>query len=923
MSEPEVSGEPAAAERKLFGKHKWRGKFFSHEEKSSKPQELADQPGNDVIEFLATSNNRKISDQASVSRTSGTFGRPSVSTIDSESPQHIEQPRRKAPRRPGLHVTFSSAPPDIIGEGGDESDLPSIDIAKSRARAMSWRQSRETASNRHARRGSPPPHDGSALAEESIRGSQDDNASGPPQLHRRLPDVQQANNSTNLYVGPRAPGDKTASSGETQSLLPSPDIESDSEALAATYMGYIQASPVSPQVVVDESSPQSVRDRLPHKREVDDLRALSRRPSDFQTLTANSLTPFASPQPPRSREASPSGYGFPATGPPKKSSSSSEVMNQTVHATTQPVSPEVSPSAIHSTSRRPPLLNSSSSSSPLKTPPISLRTVAKNLGGDALNDFTSRVQRFYGIFRLGAFANKSAEDISFERWIYAGTWWFLKGRGELEHAVRGRPRSRDSTSSHNERDTSASLKQAYVNLAKALWITTEATTRHRELQKYGSGSMSSVLAIIKSFGDSRFAELVETHLAITTSLRALTMSMKRNNKMPTPDFEIQGLDSRVWLDTPRFAPGVASLISGASSRGLLENGPAESDVGFPIPVGDTARYYNFGSSFVDIILKSSTESQQEVYTSCILSILRRRTERDVEVAIVSQDGQINLVINSNKRHRPTWRDVHWQMDSHRILLRLSDSLDVDMQFSEHNYRSLWGIYDYTRRIRKSMESTDTEETVFKSTVRCVHYVDSPDAKVFPIEPVQLCDARLFAKSLTLAEGSGRRKFYSGHRLMVVTPPNSKNLCQFTQSLGQQNPIMFSYVRGDSNGPAMLIKNVTAGSTIVITFNDADEREHFHSQLNGTFMKHDEMCAVNVPLESMHMNDRTDHQNLTGKESVFSSWHWQDLRVTNKRPEYFENGIVKHVLSENLRVITQCEAGTFVDRMNLGKAAIRE
>ena len=922
MSEPEVPEEPAAGERKFFGKHKWRGKFFSHEDKSSKPQGLADQPDNDLIDFLGSSNNRKDSDQTSISRTSSTFQRPSFSDADREIPQHIQHPRRKAPRRPGLRVTFTSAPPDIIGEGGDESEIPSIDIANSRPRAMSWRQSKETASKQHARRGSPPPRDGPALAEASIRGSQDDNASGPPHLQKHFPDVQQSNDNTNVYIGPGARNDNTASSGERQSSLPSPEIESDSEALAATYMGYIQASSVFPQVVIDESSPQSGRDRLTHKNEIEDLRASSRKPSDFQTLAANSLTPISSPQPPRSREASPSGYGFPAAVPPKKPGLSSEDVNQTARATTQPVSREVSPSAIHPTSRRPPLPNSSSSSSPLKNPPISLRTVAKNLGGDALNDFTSRVQRFYGIFRLGAFANMLAENISFERWIYAGTWWFLKGRGELETAVRGRPRSRDSTSSHNERDISAGLKQSYINLAKALWITSEATARHRELQKYGSGSMSSVLAIIKSFGDSRFAELVETHLAITTNLRALTMSMKRNNKMPTPDFEVQGLDSRVWLDTPRFAPGVASLLSGASSRDLLENGPADSDVGFPIPVGDTARYYNFGSSFVNVILKSSTHSQQEVCTTCILSILRRRNERDLEVALVSQDGQVNQVINSNKRHRPTWRDVHWQMDSHRIILRLSDSLDLETQFSEHSYRSLWGIYDYTRKIRRSMEPMDTEEIVFKSTVRCIHYVDSPDAKVFPIEPVQRCDVRLFAKSVTLAEGSGRRKLYSGHRLMVVTPPSSKHLSQFNQSFGNQSPIMFSYVRGDSDGPAMLIKNDTAGSTIVITFNDANEREHFHSQLNGTFMRDDEMCNANLPLENMLINDLTDDQNLMRKEGVLSTWQWQKLRVINKRPEYSQNGIVKNVLSENLRVVAQCEAGTFVDRMNLGEVAIR-
>lgn len=925
MSDRDVSVEPSTGERKLFGKHKWRGKFhFSVEDKISKSHDIPGQPVNDLVGFLAPSSNTSTSDQTATSKSHARSPlesrRPSSSTVDNESTRNVGYQRRKAPRRQGLRVAFDPTPPFIIGEGGDESELPSIDIAKSKAGARSWKHSQDTATKQHARRSSPPPAIESAPDQGPGRGTRDGDNAEPPRLQRRSTGFHDAQDADNSEVRPKS---KTLNTPiERHESSSSPNSEGNSETFATIYAEYAEASPVSPQVVGGESSSQSGRDRLTHKREIEDLRGSSLKPfsPDFGSSFQNSLTPFPSSQRPGSGGTPPTSYGFPAISSSETPDLPSEDVDRVSHAAFRPERREDDTSAMNPTIISPPLPSPSFSTPPLKSGPMSLRTVAKNLGGDALNEFTSRVQRFYGIFRLGACVNRALEDISFEHWIRAGTWWFLKGRGELENAVRGRPGSRDRKSTHDESDTSTALKQAYINLAKATWIILEATSGHREFRKYGSESMNSLLAIAKSFGDLKFAELIETHLAITTSMRALTMSMRRNNKMPPADLEAQGLDSRIWLDTPRFASGVASLLSVSSSRSLLDNGTVSSNAAFPFPVGDTGRHFNYGNMFVDVIVKSSDDSQKEVRIACVLSVLRERNDRDLKVVLASQDGQISLVIDYNKRRRPTWRDVHWQAVSHCVLLRLSDSLELEIQFSEHSFRSLWGTYDYTRKIRKHMEATESEEIAFTSTVKCVHYVDTPDAKVFPTEPVQHCDVRLFAKSLNVAEGSGRRKFYDGHRLMVVTPPSSKNLSHVNQPLGKQSPILFSYVRGDGNGHAMLLKNDIAGSTIVITFNDAEERENFLSQLNGTYMTDDEMSDEVISIESMRINVPTNDENPVGEGSYINSWRWQQLRVFNKRPERFENGIVKNVLSENLRIWVQCEAGTFMDRMNLGEAA---
>ena len=923
MSEGDPSTEPLSSERKFFSKHKWRGKLFNNEEKISKSQEYPEPPVNDLVEFLqGPSRNRSSSAQStgSESRSGGSPDSrlPSAAKNENLGTRDVGLQRRKAPRRKGLSVTFDSAPPEIIGEGGDEAELPSIDIAKSRTRAGSRRQSQDSAPTPHPRRSSPPPRIELSIGQEPTRVSQDEEIIGPPRLQRRstgFDDVQQADASREAS---KAQGATSAPPVQRQHSTSSPSSEGNSEAFTAIYAEYTKASPLYPRVVLDQSLMEPGREHFTHEKDFDNLRDYSSLTSpEIDPCFGNSLTPIPSPQLFGIKDKPPSSYEFPATAPPKQPSLTPKNTHQIYQDSTESEKPTFSPSASDPTIISSPLASSSSLSPPVKAPQISLRTVAKSLGGDALNEFAARVQRFYGIFGLGASANKPLPEVPFGDWIRAGTWWFLKGRGELESAVRGRPGGRDRSPNHEQGEVPTGLKQAYLNLAKASWITANVTINHSELRKYGSGSMTSMLAIVKSFGDSNLADLIETHVALTTSLRALTMSMKRNDKMPPPDFEAQGLDSRVWVGTPRFTSGVASLLRGTSSRGLLEDGSAGPGTIFPYPVGDTKSHFNYGNMFVDVLLKTSDDPQQGVRMSCIVSLQRQRNGQDLEVVLASQDGKVHLIIQSSRRAGPTWRDVHWRTEAHCMILRLSDTLELEIKFPENSFRTLWGVYDYTRKIRKNMEAADGEETVFKSNVRCVHYVDTPDAKIFPIDPVQHCDVQLFEKFLTLAEGSGRRRRYNGHRLAVVTPPSSKTLSIISQHLGKQIPVLFSYVRGDDEGPAILLKNDTAGSTIVITFHDPAEREHFHSKLNGTFMREEELCSDIIPLQSMRICKAVNAETPMDDKNCVNSWRWDQLRVFSKRPENSDSGIVKTVLSGHLRMWVQCEAGAFVDRLNLG------
>ena len=919
MMEGEHAADLAKPDHKFFGKHRWRGRLFSNEDRTSKNNEHEVRQVNDIVEFLQTPADRErpIGQDRLTTLSDESSRLPSASVGSDPTLQSLSDSPHKQPRRKGLRVTFDTATPEIIGEGGDEAVLPAIQVRKSRLPSNRLHQPNEHDAIRYPRRASPTVEHAPNLRWSLRQGdhtesdSDDAQAFTFPPLRRQstgFHDLEQETERLSLTSDVDPDDELSTKLRNREDSMTSPGSDDNPEPFDMVYSSYFQDSIPSPKIIVDQPSSQGDRELLEHGGNLAGLRSFSSLKSsspDLDISLGNSLTPIPTQQPLSSQAALSSSYNFPNATSTDRSPSRAESTQRRREESALDDSVETKTS------------QSSSSSAAKKSAPISLRSVAKGLGEDAFNEFLTRVRRFSALFRLGVAANRSFESISFMQWMRAGAWWFLKGRGELENAVRGRPKSRDRIGNLTESELSKELKQAYMNLAKTCWILTEVAPAHEELKRYGNASIETLSPLVRSFGDSKLAELLELHRAIIANLRALTMSMKRNNKMPPNDFEPQGLDSRIWIETPRFAPGVSGMLAGSSSRGLLESGSVGLDA-FPYPVGDTSHHFNYGSMFVDVRLESSVDRHGGLHVPCILTILRPKAARDLEVVLANQDGQINLIIQSDRQAGPTWRNAQWKTKDYVILLNLPDGLTLNIQFEETSFRSLWGVYDYTRKVRKEMEAEESEELVFGSVVHCVHYVDSPNAKAFPSDPTRSCEVLLFEKVLQSAEGTGRRRFYNGHRLVIVTPSSSKTLSSINRDFGKQKPILFTYVRGEDAGPAILLKIDVAGSTLVITFIDASARDHFQTLLDGTLLKADESCTESMALKAVDINT-LGGGSATISRSFLSDWQWQKLRVINRRPEYFDSRLTRTVLSENLRLWVQCGAGAFVDRINLGMA----
>lgn len=922
MTETASVSDEVLNDHKPSVKHKWRGKLFSSEGKLKKNAET--EKSHDVSDFLRPAAAKTSQDlPAPRIDTSAARRWPSAAEVIQATTSTPNDRSRKTPRRKGLRVSFSNSPPVVIGEGGDEAELPTIALSKSQ----------------EAPGGDGLPHAGNLLEESATsykpldrekRANPDGNGIlKTPPLQQTQTELNNQAKETNFDVNERdCPQDDPDSS-----LTPSASNRL-SRAQSESLRDRLRFLKTDKQVLSEENSqvaangattyPERNSSISTEKVATSDSITQLKLPVFDQNLSLeNSLTPAPSPRPPllsnkisNENDLTPAAP-IPSPKPPplSKSLSYSNRLMQPTPADYVQSSQDTEPSVAPSKSEEIP-----KPASDIR--PFSIRDVAKNLGNDALEDFSSRVQRFSDIFQIGASIMSPVMEISFAQWIRTSAYWFLKGRGELENAVRTEARDAQGTTPEKDSNVSFGLRQAYLDLAKAWWILSRITCNHPELKWFGNASLSSLVAIVKSFGDLKLAELIEVHLAITANMRALTMSMKRNHRLPPISFEIQGLETRMFVDGPSFPPHVAGVLSERSQM-FTAGDPRSPEAFFPIPVGDTKRHFTYSGVLVDLLYLSQGEKCEEIRLPCVLSVLRERSDRDLKAIIASQSGKINILIQSDRKAGLTWNDVSWKAKTNSIRIKLSETVDIYVQFLEKDFKSLLGIHDYTRKVQEGLRGRDGEQEIFKDTLKIFQNFDQQSAKMFPSEPIKGCYLRLFERNRTLSSGAGERKTHAGHRLMVVTPPSIKALSSINLDMDKKIPILFSYLRGEEAAPALLLKisKPSLESYMVVTFREATNRGMFHSLIDGTSVSLNEVCSQPLPLDSFTISE-TSVEGLPSfpGQNFVNAIRWQQVRVIQRGPSspaYNPHG----ALPEDLRIWVESETGSFVDRLHFGSFSL--
>ncbi|KAL8808141.1 MAG: hypothetical protein Q9182_000205 [Xanthomendoza sp. 2 TL-2023] len=793
--------------------------------------------------------------------------------------------RRRPPRKPNLHVAFATTPPVIIGEGGDEATLPAMEVS-------SHSQPSSQSSTKDSRKSQDQRSDTAGTSGEGEVLSENDGSFRPMTLQRRSTGLRDDDPN-------KIPEHETQSANDPYQKL---NTES---ATSCQDPSFLQILPASRSPCADDGLAVNERDdatdlEQQHLREGSDITQVQPPLLNPATSFANSLTPSPSPQYPiRSAVSSEGGYPFPAATYGTQSSSTLADQEPLAQVRQQQSLPPTHKLVAGNRG-------------------LSLRDVAKNFGDDALLDFATRVQPFRNVFLLGL--DTHAEP-TLEQWVTAASWWFIKGRSELESFVRSQAKSRVADETKPV-EIPQDLKQAYIDLAKVCWIVSDMTPdRCPEVRPLENKGPIPVLSIMQSFVDVKTGELVQRHLSLVSNLRALAMSMKRNNRMPPSGLELQGSDVRIFIKYPSLSPSAARLLSSERSGMLVgdkDDSPGLSSF-FPMPISDTERHFNYGRMFVDCFLNQG-KRESRIRIPCLLSVLRDRKDQDITLVVASQDGQVNLVIQPDMKRTLSWRDIHWKIQYHYLEVDLRADFELRIQFQERDFKTVWGIHDYIGNVQQRNQASETETLVFEDTLRSFQYFEQGKTSAhFPVEAVADCTLRLLECFSILKECGGERRVHDGYRFTVVTPRKVKTLSAVSHSLGRQTPILFSYLRDGQGAPAMLLKisKSSRDPSMVMSFHEKANRELLHALLSGTGLSRDERCSDVLSLETLSISTDLGLKTSSLKDvGSLGSFNWKTLRVLGQEPHHMQVG------SPKVRIWAECETGSLVDYINLGPGELQ-
>ncbi|CAG8938588.1 unnamed protein product [Penicillium salamii] len=853
-------------------------------------------------------------------------------TADFPDHQHASAPA-PAPAKPhgrkgkGLRVGFSNQTPDVIGEGGDESEQPTVEISAARQKSQSRTQLGNLSQNpsrshlpdlrldtslgdgesRPRRAGSSPRRDdwkpplmqntqdsdflrtlplsesGSRL---SFRGDSEESA-----FAQRVRDKMQAEEGRALH---HRYDEDTSSPGVDDEDLPTPpsppspepplkghhdlhDSESTYETAPTSATSHAPSVSLSMMSIVDSiRNPPS--------------------PAVHRAPAPTSLSPIDPRMPPNLIPGSPGKVSPTLTKPPP------------------PTLPDLNPVAPLSGKGQEPPQEPARTSQP---PKFSIRNIANQVGDTAFAEFREYNARYESLIQLAAESVKPLMETSLCEWVRAAVWWFLRGKTRLEVYARSR-----ATLPPNF------AKQAVIDLGKALWITENIVPHHSELARYGSMSIDSLIAVASTTGDKSLADHLSMHQTIINHLRSLSMSIKRNNilaSVVSDEGSPTQLDTTIWLRYPFYAPDVSAVLSGAATRSMLADTTAKTpSLVNMMPLGDTGRYFSYGTLFVQVCVSSSDDDGQQQYAMpCALTIVRERADWYVCAAITSQSQLVNIMIQSDRKQGPTWEDVDWQVRSNSMHVKLPRGFELDVMFKEEDFKTLWNIVKYTKKSEDSLHPEAGETVVFENTVKVFQYMDPGTPKAFPADPVERCRVRLFERSVKITEGTGTRSAHRGFRLAVLTSPRVKTLSSIRHTLGHGSPVVFGLLRGEDGAPALLLKVTEDGRTrsMLMTFHEVEERAEMHSVLLGMSPRNGELKSPEYALTSYCIEQPEDH--FSGRPSVkHLEFPAGSVCVIDQEHAYVDHGYGPTILSENLRAFVATEWGSVTDRINLGPGELK-
>jgi hypothetical protein len=835
--------------------------------------------------------------------------------------QHLRQPQQQAlsyrpkstsrRRAKGLSVRFTDNYPEIMGIGGDECSIPTVEISK----AKKMRPPPVTATTGPPRPNDIPDKQPSRAFPETSRGGEDHFT--PPPFRRTQTGYSSISDSRPEPQAPAErdiPPDYPASRGiekheRRKSIIEVQEAQmrrAEGQAFARAARSASESTHQDgldwrPSPVKSDAAPSG----SPEYDMPSSLQASHSRPSPVPP--PHQPPPYSMhPPPPQAPQVSPSQHSQTAASSyvpdsPENRSRMPQGLEQSPASVYSQTSGWSQPYAMYRQGSRHADREAESPSVQQKGAP-NLHDVVVAAGEDAMETFAYRTRHLFELFRLHSETVRPILSCPLEDLARAGVWWFLRGRMALENAVRERPADPDA-----QRRNENARQQAYADLAKGYWLSEEIIPEVLREKRIPSNP-----------------EVDDARQNIASSLRKLAVSMKRNGFLPPEEALLPAhLERSIWLEYPSLTQDIVYLLWGAASAGLSQLQQPTSGLGIleTLPLGDTTSTFCFGRVNADVFLMEQGMESQRLRFPCLLSITRPQQQPDITFVLASQNGAIQLRISGNKKLGPVWDDLKWRSDSCTLEIRLPRGFILVVRCSQQDYRMLWSMYDFSSKVQSTLYPRKDEQCVFRTTLRTFQYFDNdPQSRQFPRDPVSKCELALFEKILREGAATGPRSYHRGFRVAIVTGPRTKTLSGVNQTYTPQMLVQFGFLRGESNDPALAVsfENGKLKGSMVMSFQDEKERLRMHGLLVGTALRNDEQIYCEVPTQGIWFSERFD-DTKSKPLAVLSSLSWTKARVINEdstgdRPAC--------VLADKLRVIFEFKDGTVTDRINVAPGELK-
>jgi hypothetical protein len=528
----------------------------------------------------------------------------------------------------------------------------------------------------------------------------------------------------------------------------------------------------------------------------------------------------------------------------------------------------------------------------------------------ALADFAGRVAHMKGVFRLTAEKERPAESCTPEAWLRTAIWWYHKGKAGLEAMLQRMSRSREAPREM--------LLQPHVDLSKAWWIISEPLEQY-DMSETGSPQSAS--------SGANPQEVLQISVTLLRSyLKSLSASMQKSQLMPPNQSLIQGQDPTIWLQYPRFTADAAAVLGGSVGKSMLiETSASTTPPLEALPLGDTRHAFCYSRFAADVSVNTEEMNTDRIALPCILSMMRGRRDYQMTIVLASQNELVNIRIgpmHSNAKGL-TWSDVSWRASSHSMIVHLPRSFDLTIRMQERDFRSLWNLAEYSRKVEHSLRTEPGEKLVHEARLNELQYADSAGTSSFPAEKVKTCTALIFERIVEHRDGSGVRKMHRGYRLLLVTDPGHKSLSCASHELCRLSPFLFEFITdAAAAGTTAMVVRVREESRkcrILLVFPDAASRQAMYDVLNGLTIGPDETIVGKMVLTGVKIEAASQTEGFTPiSHPALQGLQWQRLGVTNM---YSNDHNPPTVESENLRIVARHTAGCITDRLNLGKGEL--